>query len=320
MLSTIKPKNYKIIFLVDDEINKFNDEINEKLNENNFFIEIKLNFGKNEVFINYINTKHLETYEAFFTSFNAILISSNSRFSDLKTNFPCINLFKFSPIYSKLLCNESTWKKELKRIISERYSQIESSQVEKENSFAIFSRLKDEITEIALLIDNDFIKECRSVLSEIKSEVNRKNHDIFESEIQKSTKTYLKYLKKKINSKFYWTEEQMNVMFNTYVNFLKNDYFDIVRLNTKEKIIDMIYEENYDVVENQIKNDKVKIDKLFITFIDKINSKKNPIEYDIKKDIQIGTNYAMKETENLREIKVTVQVNQDLKSEFEQDF
>lgn len=46
----------------------------------------------------------------------------------------------------------------------------------------------------------------------------------------------------------------------------------------------------------------------------------NPVEQDIKEDIQKGTNYAMKEIENLREIKVTVQVNQDLKSEIEQDF
>lgn len=125
---------------------------------------------------------------------------------------------------------------------------------------------------------------------------------------------------KKINSKFYWTEEQMNVMLNTYVDFLKNEYFDIIRWNTKEKIYDMIYEENYDFVENQIKTDKNKIDELFQIFIDKINTKKNTVEQDIKEDIQKSTNYAMKETENLREIKVNVQVNQDLKSEIEQDF
>lgn len=130
----------------------------------------------------------------------------------------------------------------------------------------------------------------------------------------------MKYLIKKINSKFYWTEEQMNVMLNTYVDFLKNEYFDIIRWNTKEKIYDMIYEENYDFVENQIKTDKNKIDELFQIFIDKINTKKNTVEQDIKEDIQKSTNYAMKETENLREIKVNVQVNQDLKSEIEQDF
>lgn len=112
----------------------------------------------------------------------------------------------------------------------------------------------------------------------------------------------------------------MNVMLNTYVDFLKNEYFDIIRWNTKEKIYDMIYEENYDFVENQIKTDKNKIDELFQIFIDKINTKKNTVEQDIKEDIQKSTNYAMKETENLREIKVNVQVNQDLKSEIEQDF
>lgn len=82
----------------------------------------------------------------------------------------------------------------------------------------------------------------------------------------------------------------------------------------------MIYEDNYDVLENQIKNDKVIINSIFKEFFDKINIKKNPKKQDIKEDIKKGTNYSMKETENLREIKVTVQMNKDLKTEIEKDF
>lgn len=201
-----------------------------------------------------------------------------------------------------------------------RYSEIELSQIEKGNSFIIISNLKQEITAVIPSFDDEFNNEINSILAEIKSEGNKKNRDLFESEIKISSQIYLDYLKEKINSKFYWTEEQMDLMLNTYIDFLKEEFFDIIQLNSTEQIYNMIYEDNYDIVENQIKNDKIKIQELFKAFIDKINTKKIPKEQDIKEDIQKGTNYAMKETENLREIKVTVQINQDLKSEIEQDF
>lgn len=128
------------------------------------------------------------------------------------------------------------------------------------------------------------------------------------------------YLTKKINSKFYWTEEQMHLMINAHIIFLKNEFFELIKWNSNEKKYNMVYEDNYDVLENQIKNDKVIINAIFREFFDKINIKKNPEKQDIKEDIKKGTNYSMKETENLREIKVTVQMNKDQKTEIEQDF
>ena len=53
----------------------------------------------------------------------------------------------------------------------------------------------------------------------------------------------------------------------------------------------------------------------------KLNENKNvPKQKDILEGMKKGTNYSMKETENLKEIKVTVEVNSDLESIIEQDF
>lgn len=41
---------------------------------------------------------------------------------------------------------------------------------------------------------------------------------------------------------------------------------------------------------------------------------------EIKEGFKKGTNYAMKEAENVREIKVTVLVGKDLKTEIKKDF
>lgn len=97
-------------------------------------------------------------------------------------------------------------------------------------------------------------------------------------------------------------------------------FYDIIQLTSSEKIYNIIYEENFDIVEIQMKKSKEKLNEIFKPYIEKIKIKKNPQEQNLQEKIKKGANYCMKETENLREIKVTVQIKKDLKSEIEQDF
>ena len=278
-----------------------------------------MQFEEEKSSIHYINVKEPKTYEAFLDNLNDLLFLPNTTFSDLLKNFTCFSLFKFSPLYVRLKF-KSNWKEELKQIILKRYSEFERKKVGEGSSFQLISDLKDEVSAISPVIDEEFNNEISTIFNELKSEGNKKNRDVYEKELLNSSQIYLDYLKDKINSKFYWTEEQMDLMLNTYVDFMKEEFLDIIKLNSTEQIYNMIYEDNYDIFETRIKEDKVKINEMFKSFIDKINTKKNPKEQDIKEDIKKGANYAMKETENLREVKVTVQINQDLKSEIEQDF
>lgn len=60
--------------------------------------------------------------------------------------------------------------------------------------------------------------------------------------------------------------------------------------------------------------------ELFNDFDKKMEMKREEKRKEIKEGIKKGTNYAMKEAENVREIKVTVLVGKDLKTEIKQDF
>ena len=73
-------------------------------------------------------------------------------------------------------------------------------------------------------------------------------------------------------------------------------------------------------------SNQLKIDiKCYLMSNPKIMILKNSKYYKIAKEIEVddkkkGTNYVMRESESVREIKVSVLVNKDLKSEIEQDF
>lgn len=84
--------------------------------------------------------------------------------------------------------------------------------------------------------------------------------------------------------------------------------------------VDFIYRDNFDIVEKQIKKDNKKINNMFKDFDELNQIKKDVRENEAKESFQKGSNYSMKETENIREIKIAIEINQDLKSVIEQDF
>ena len=95
---------------------------------------------------------------------------------------------------------------------------------------------------------------------------------------------------------------------------------DIIKTLVKEDLSGFLYEKNIDIFNQQIEKDKLIIEKLFSPVIKKIEKKDAPKEESFKDVKQKGTSYIMKETENVREIKVTLEMKDDLRSIIEQDF
>lgn len=54
--------------------------------------------------------------------------------------------------------------------------------------------------------------------------------------------------------------------------------------------------------------------KIFEKYVEINKIKNNTKEESLQEDINKGTNYSVRETENLREVMVTVQINRDLKN------
>ena len=95
---------------------------------------------------------------------------------------------------------------------------------------------------------------------------------------------------------------------------------NIIKILSDEKIYSFIFSDNHDILDAQIKNDKEKIKKLFSSFEEKMKKKQKSKEKDIMQSVKKGTQYVIKETENLKEIEVTIKADSDLKSVIEQDF
>ena len=123
-----------------------------------------------------------------------------------------------------------------------------------------------------------------------------------------------------MNQKYYWTKEQMGLMKIAHQKFLEEEFYNIIKIISFGKELDMIYADNIEILDKQKINDNSIIDKIFKPFVEIIEIKNKSKEKDFKESIESGTNYVMKETEHLREIKVTVHLNKDLTSEIKQDF
>ena len=246
--------------------------------------------------------------------------SEMSIFSEVFDNFDAISLSKLNPAYINTRLCSSDWKEELHQLVIQRYAEFESNSNDCENPFILISNLNDELVRIAPPFDQEFVNKCNSVLDYLTIKVIEKSNEMISLELKKSAESHLSYLTERINDKLYWTEDQMDLITRSHFKFLKDEYLNIIKNISTEDVYIKIYEGNYGIIKKQMDEDKIKINEIFKPFIEKINQKKNPEKKDIKLKIKEGANYRMKETENLKEIKVTIEVNKDLKSEIEQDF
>ena len=125
----------------------------------------------------------------------------------------------------------------------------------------------------------------------------------------------MKYLEEIINNEPYWTNEQIVSIIDGHVNFLKEEFFNIIHDLFPQKIFIMIYAENMNILKNKITIDSKSIHSMFDIFKENLEKKKI-----IQKKLQKGANTTIRERINEREIKVRVEINGVLEDLIEQDF
>lgn len=314
-------KSAEIIFLINDSSVESSLDMEENFVEIEFFQDQLSEIDKEfKSIIHFINVKRPDSYEAFLYSLVGELKYESTVFSEVKANFNAISLSKMNLGYVHIRNHLPDWKKYLKEMITKLKKEMEIKSSGTENQYILVSKISNEVAKITPLIDINFRGECNSILSDLNSTGSKQNRELYLKELQKSADSHLLFLTDKINEKYFWTEEQMDLLTKTHFSFLKDEFYDIIQLTISEKIYNIIYEENFDIVEIQMKKSKEKLNEIFKPYIEKIKIKKNPQEQNLQEKIKKGANYCMKETENLREIKVTVQIKKDLRSEIEQDF
>lgn len=321
-IENINEFNYKlskIILLVKDETIKLDEKIEMNLSKSTFFKTILVQIhrlGK----INFIDPKNTNSYKSFLTSMNDFIIGDFSSYEEIKNNFIYIKYFMINSLYIHLKSlDQESFITELKKIISERYEMIKSSSTAK-SLVNIMGELQEEFSLVPPSYDDNFLSQCYSVINEMIREENMANKDKIQNELKISADSHLNYLKDSMNQKYYWTKEQMGLMKIAHQKFLEEEFYSIIKIISFGKELDMIYANNIEILDKQKINDNSIIDKIFKPFVEIIEIKNKSKEKDFKESIESGTNYVMKETEHLREIKVTVHLNKDLTSEIKQDF
>lgn len=143
-----------------------------------------------------------------------------------------------------------------------------------------------------------------------------KENDFIKKELQNSSDKNITYITNFINSKKYLSSSQLNDIKKSHFQFLRNEFYTIIKTIDDMKA----FKSGFQLVETQIKYDNKILEDLFKNFKKNIKLQNSSKKFDAQEDVKKGTNYLLKETERLREIKVEVQINKDLKSEIEQDF
>lgn len=201
----------------------------------------------------------------------------------------------------------------LNEIVEKRYSEYKNKFPQKIDT-SLLNLIDHEIKQFVPLFDTNFIFLYNQIST--AKRLSFKENDFIKKELQNSSDKNITYITNFINSKKYLSSSQLNDIKKSHFQFLRNEFYTIIKTIDDMKA----FKSGFQLVETQIKYDNKILEDLFKNFKKHIKLQNSSKKYDAQEDVKKGTNYLLKETERLREIKVEVQINKDLKSEIEQDF
>lgn len=307
-------KQSKYIFLVNNE-NIKGDII--EVTESNFSNDIRDQIASEFCKVLYINVNDPRTYRCFLSNLYQFSLDVSNNQDNIRKNFQMITIANVSNMYINLKSKDD-WKSNLKQIIKHRFEQMKESNFKNLDDDALLRNLNNEIMIIHPSIDSDFYSSCIEVLNEIKKSYTKMNEDIFNKELSISSAANIKYLTEVINGQYYWTDEKKDLIENSHVNFLKKEFYSILRAYHSKNDFGLILNANKSILMNQIENDQKIIRQVFV---DLENRYKSPTQekIDIIDEKREGANYTVKETEREKQIEAVVEAR-NWENEIEQDF
>lgn len=308
-------KESKYIVLINDET--IQGDIYETI-ETDFISNVLTKFDTKFFHFNYINIKNDKTYRCFLTCLNQFTSDITTTFNDILKNFELYRITEISTKYINIKSKADEWMQELKSTIEDRFDQYTKSYTDKLDDFTLLSKLNDELFTVYPSIDSDFYNECNSILYQIEQRLIKKKEKFISSELNESSNNNLNHLYEIINSQIYWPPEKKDFIEISHVNFLRKEFYCIINaLYPKEKIPNAL-NFNRSILEERIIKDRSNIKKFFANFEKKYELTKDQI-VDFSDEMRKGTNYSIRETEKVKEIKVVVESGH-LTDAIEQDF
>ena len=306
-----------VIFLIKNESYECNLNMQNLLHNNSNFNKLVTQFN-NKPNIALIDINQLESYNLFLDDMTIYLQKSQTRFSKIKSNFNCISLTNISSRYiiMRTLSNE----KLLQKSLQDRYIQLISKKSFENTPTKALSQMYEEISIFTPQFDVKFLSKIQEIIFSLRKKASQIHREFFIKELDLSASLNYSKIINSIEHKNFISYDQMEKMVRNHNKFLRKEFFDIIKSKTDDSISSIVFEDNIDILQSQILKDKAKIDALFKDFLQKNEKRKEVVECDATDDSKKRTNFVLKETENLREIKVSVEVKKDLTSVIEQDF
>lgn len=316
----------RYIFLVND--NSIHDDFNETSQSplfrdiNDMIYQDKHSSKEGNVNltfkINYININEPKTFRDFLDIFIQYVNDSNENYEDAIKKTSCTKTSLVSSMYLKIK-SKKDYQEELKKCINIRYGQLLKESNGEQNELEILSKLKKELIQSCPLVDDSYNNSCNACIKESIDEIISRNGGYMSRSLRTSSNEHLNYLGQVINNEKYWTDDEKDWIKKNYINFMENEFFtmikiyytEIYRVHAFEKIkpdFDKIVEEGIQLIDQKFVEFKNNLDK---------NNKQKTVDLDVT--MRSATNYTIKETENVRQIKVEAQ-SSNWEDEIGQDY
>lgn len=306
----------KIVFLKNNPNAMYNYEYDQQVHQLSF-LEMQ-NGQKIQYYL--ANFENFDTYKPFMDNLDNILLETTTTFLDVKNCFNDFNLAQFSGMYIHIY-SFNRWKDELKKVIENRFQILKSKDPNFDNNpeFVLY-KLHEEFTTFSSLTDKDFRIECSNNYSLMRKTFTQVSDNSVVDELRKSSDKNLEILQKYLTDGNYWTKNQIRNMIDGNARFLKKEYFNIIKAIADPKLFPLVYQDNKDILDAQIKESTEKIEKFSKNILDDFEHKNSIKNVTAEESSKKGTNYSLKETENLRELKIEVKTADKLETVIEQDF
>lgn len=307
-------KETKHIILINDE--SIDGEING-VNDNEFFASIQQKSNVKSSSIHYINVDNCVTYRLFLNNLKEFSLGIKNEWEDVMNMFQLFPITEINSQYIQLKSKDE-WESDLQNVLSSRFKQYKDADLGESSDFILITKLSSEISRMNPSIDFLFHQKCNVFLAKLKNELTQTNDDVFISELSISSENNLEYLRQVISSQCYWSDEKKDFVSKSHENFLKSEFFSIIRALYPKNDYAHIRNCNLSILENQIKKDRKEIKKIFLDLKNKYQPPKDTA-VDLNEEMKTGTNYSIRETERVKEIKVIAEAGH-LQDIIPQDF
>lgn len=311
-------KQPNTIFLINDEKIKNilpNFEYKEKDSNLHSYISQQIQNSLNQ--IGHINVNDSFTYNWFLNTVQNFCQKGSYSSKEAFSNLRYVLMTEMSSMYIKLRRNPN-WQSELKEIIDKRFESLKNIDYGKSTDFLVLTKLFSELSLLYPLIDTEFDNECIKIIRNHINEILKQKSDIYKKELQISSENNISCIDKMIFNEQLLTITNKRNIINNHVEFLKKEFFDIIKYFSPINEITALYAANIEIVEKQIDSDTGKINEIFKKFDEHIETYSKRQSTEDK--IEIKVNYFVTEVENTNETEVLVDANTCLEDIIQQDF